>query len=103
MAYTAPESFFSIAGKDAVSGDIIIKAVNAGAAPCVASIALLGTQTVNPIADVYVLSAANLDAENSFNKPLEYTPQHTQVNNVAQKFEILFKPYSINVLRIHTK
>ncbi len=103
MTYTAPESFFSIAGKDAVSGDIIIKAVNAGAEPFVASIVLLGTQTVKPIADLYVLSAASLDAENSFTNPLEYTPQHTQVNNVAQKFEILFKPYSINALRIHTK
>ena len=103
MTYKEPQQFFSIAGKDDVTGDIIIKAVNASAVPYQTSISLNGVSNLQPMVDLISLKAASPDAENSFAEPTKYIPQTQTVNGVKPFFEISFKPYSINVLRLHTK
>ena len=103
MTYKEPQQFFSIAGKDDVTGDIIIKAVNASGNPYLTSISLNGIATLQPIADLISLQAASPDAENSFAEPIKYIPQTQTVSVVKPFFQISFKPYSINVLRLHTK
>ena len=103
MTYKEPQQFFSIAGKDDVTGDIIIKAVNASADTYQTSISLTGVTNLQPMAELISLKAVSPNAENSFTEPTKYIPQTQTVNGVKPFFEISFKPYSINVLRLHTK
>ena len=78
MTYKEPQQFFSIAGKDEVTGDIIVKVVNASANPYQTSISLNGVPGLQSTGELISLRAASV-------------------------FEISFKPYSINVLRLQTK
>lgn len=103
MSYRAPRDFFSIAGKDEVSGDIIIKAVNASASPYQTNISLTGVNVLQPMGELVSLRASSAEAENSFEEPTKYIPQTQTVGGIKSLFEISFKPYSINVLRLHTK
>jgi alpha-N-arabinofuranosidase len=103
MSYKEPQQFFSIAGKDELTGDVIIKAVNASGYPCQTSISLTGTSSIQPTADLITLQADSPDAENSFKEPEKYIPHTQKIGGVKSSFEISFKPYSINVLRIHTR
>jgi len=103
MSYKVPQQFFSIAGKDELTGDIIIKAVNASANPYQTSISLTGVAGLQPMGELISLRADSTDAENSFSQPTKYVPQTQTVGGIKSFFEITFKPYSINVLRLHTK
>jgi alpha-L-arabinofuranosidase len=98
MTYTPPSAFFAIAGKDATTGDLIIKTVNAGAEPYTTQITLDNLHGVKPQATLITLQAPNGEAENSFEKPKQYVPDTTIITGVKT---VTFKPYSINVLRIH--
>jgi len=98
MTYTPPPTFFAIAGKDSTTGDIIIKTVNAGAGPYRTTITLDHLKSALPQATLITLQAPNGEAENSFAKPLLYTPKTSTITGINT---ITFKPYSINVLRIH--
>ncbi|WP_301929663.1 alpha-L-arabinofuranosidase C-terminal domain-containing protein [Ferruginibacter sp.] len=103
MTYKEPQQFFSIAGKDSITGDIIIKAVNASANPYQTSISLTGVTALQSIGELISLRADSPEAENSFAEPTKYIPQTQTVGGITSFFEISFKPYSINVLRLHTK
>lgn len=103
MSYKAPQQFFCIAGKDEVTGDIIIKAVNASANPYQTSISLTGVPGLQSMGELISLRAESPEAENSFAEPTKYIPQTQTVGGIKSLFEINFKPYSINVLRLHTK
>jgi alpha-L-arabinofuranosidase len=103
MTYKEPQQFFSIAGKDDVTGDIIIKAVNASANPYQTGISLTGVTGLQSMGELISLRAASPEVENSFAAPTKYIPQTQTVEGITPFFEISFKPYSINVLRLHTK
>jgi alpha-N-arabinofuranosidase len=99
MSYTPPPTFFALAGKDNATGDIIIKTVNAGAEPVTTHINLENAQ-VKPQAKLITLTAPDGEAENSFAQPKQYIPVTTTITNAADSFDIIFKPYSINVIRV---
>jgi alpha-L-arabinofuranosidase len=103
MSYTEPQKIFSIAGRDNKNGDIIIKVVNAAAAPYSTTITLNGLQEVAPAADVITLRSDVQEAENSFADPVKYVPVRTTITGVNKSFETIFQPYSISVLRIKDK
>lgn len=103
MTYKEPQQFFSIAGKDDLTGDIIIKAVNASANGYQTNINLNGLSSLQGTADLITLNADSPDAENSFNTPEKYVPKSQKISGIKPSFDITFKPYSINVLRIHAK
>ena len=100
MSYTEPKKFFSIAGRDNQTGDIIIKVVNAAATPCKTTIELKGAGQLDPTADLAVLKADSPEAENSFAHPVQYVPTHIVLQDIHPSFEIIFQPFSISVLRI---
>jgi alpha-L-arabinofuranosidase len=100
MSYTPPPTFFTIAGKDSTTGEIIIKAVNAGAEPVNTTINLENATRVQSTATLITLSAPDGEAENSMAQPKQYIPVTTPVTGTSKSFELTFKPYSINVLRI---
>ena len=103
MTYIEPPHFFSIAGLDEKSGDIIIKAVNTSADPYNATIHLKGIEKVNPVGQLITLQSESLLSENSFEHPEKYVPQAGAVKGVKKDFTLSLKPYSINVFRISTK
>ena len=103
MTYTEPPHFFSIAGKDEKTGDIIIKSVNTSAYPYNATIHLKGVEKVNPVGQLITLQSESLLSENSFEYPKKFVPQAGAIKGVKKDFTLSLKPYSINVLRIRTK
>ena len=102
MTYTPPPGFFAIAGKDSTTGDIIIKAVNAGAEAYTIKLTLDNAPAVQPQANLITLAAPRGEAENSFAQPKQYVPVSNTVTGISNSFELTFKPYSINVLRLHS-
>jgi alpha-L-arabinofuranosidase len=103
MTYKEPQSFFSIAGKDEATGDIIIKAVNASGKLYETNIILDGINFVSRNGELLSISAPSPEVENSFEHPYQYTPVREIVQGIQTNFNFRFKPYSINVLRLHTK
>jgi alpha-L-arabinofuranosidase len=103
MTYTPPPTFFAIAGKDTATGDLIIKMVNAGAASCTTRINLENAPKLQSTARLISLWAPHGEAENSFEKPRQYVPVESVVPGVGKSFDITFRPYSINVLRIKAR
>ena len=99
LSYTEPDKLFSIAGRDAKNGDIIIKLVNAGAQPISTSFQINGANVANT-AQLYTLSASSLDAENSLEEPQKYIPQQNFITGVAQGMMFEIKPFSINIVRV---
>jgi alpha-L-arabinofuranosidase len=102
MTYTPPPVFFAIAGKDSTTGDLIIKTVNAGATPYTTQINLQHAPRVQSQATLIALAAPNGEAENSFTQPRKYVPVTSTITGVNNSFAITFKPYSINIVRVHT-
>jgi alpha-L-arabinofuranosidase len=98
MTYTPPPVFFAIAGKDSITGDLIIKTVNAGAEPYTVQIDLDNTKLPSK-AMLITLSAPNGEAENSFDKEI-YKPHASRITDINS---LTFKPWSINVVRIKGK
>lgn len=99
LSYTEPDKLFSIAGRDNRTGDIIVKVVNASAQACKATLQINGAAVGNA-ADVFTLSAASPEAENSLEEPTKYIPQHKTVTGVANGGEMEFKPFSISIVRL---
>ncbi|MBT34318.1 MAG: alpha-L-arabinofuranosidase [Thalassobius sp.] len=103
MTYKDPRRFFSIAGKDEATGEIVVKVVNASDSPYQTAINLEGVDTVNPVGKVITLSAESANDENSLDEPEKYVPVETVYKEFKPEFEMAFKPWSVTVLRISTK
>ncbi|HEY8933959.1 MAG TPA: alpha-L-arabinofuranosidase C-terminal domain-containing protein, partial [Cyclobacteriaceae bacterium] len=100
MTYNEPARFFSIAGKDDKTGEVVIKVVNAAGKPTKAAIHLEGTNKVMSAGKTITLSANESTDENSFDAPLKFVPVEKTFNSVAPDFEYEFKPWSITILRV---
>ncbi len=103
ITYKEPKQFFSIAGRDDTTGDIIIKAVNASGTPYQTSISIEGVKELQSTGQLLSLYAPSPNVENSFTAPIKYIPKEQQLANISPYFELNFKPYSINVLRLHAR
>lgn len=103
MTYKEPQQFFSIAGIDEKTGDIIIKAVNASGKPYDATIELNGLPSLMPTGELISISAPSPDVENSFENPRQYVAVKEIIKGIQPAFAFSFKPYSINVLKLHVK
>lgn len=101
FTYREPNKFFSIAGRDQKTGDIIVKLVNASESPYTTRINLEGVAGVSPTAVLTTLRADFPEAENSLDKPEKYIPIRTTLTGIKPSFETTIQPYSISVLRIH--
>jgi alpha-L-arabinofuranosidase len=102
MTYTEPQKLFSIAGRDNKTGDVIVKVVNASDRPYKTALQFSGVQ-LGSTADLIILSANSLEAENSFDEPKKYVPQKKSVEGITNNYEVEFKPLSISVLRLKDK
>lgn len=100
MTYHEPERFFSIAGTDEVTGEIIVKVVNAYTRPLATRIVLDGAPAATGHGKSITLAADSEEAENSFDMPERFVPVTDRFDGVAPAFEYIFKPLSVTILRL---
>jgi alpha-L-arabinofuranosidase len=99
MTYTEPPQFFSIAGRDYKTGDVIVKVVNASGQPYKSTLQLDGVQLAST-AKLTTLAAESPEAENSMETPTKYIPQETTLSGITDHYQLELKPYSISILRL---
>ncbi len=100
MTYKEPRTFFSIAGIDDKTGEVIIKVVNAGKEPVNTAIKLSTDKAIAGVGKTVTLSANDPQAENSLGHPLQYIPVERNFTGFKNRFDYMFKPWSITILRI---
>lgn len=100
MSYTQPPGFFSIAGIDEQSGDLIIKAVNASKEPVLTNFQIDGLSQSAAEGDITSISATAETDENSFAEPEKYTPVQKRIDNAGNNFTVKLAPLSVNVVRL---
>lgn len=103
MSYSEPQKLFALAGRDEINGDIVLKVVNAKETVFKTTINLEGITKVGEEAQLTILAANDLKVENSFSQPKKYIPQQENIKIAGNRFEMEWKPFSINILRIKDK
>ncbi len=91
--------FYATAARDDKSGEVILKVVNATAAPVETSINLSGVIKLGKKVTVTLLTGALAD-ENSFESPRKVAPVTSTRDIAVPQFDYTFKPYSMTVPRV---
>lgn len=99
---TAPLQFFS-SGYDEVTGEMIVKVVNAEADAYPLRIKLDGVDTVEKVGKVITLSSNSDMEENSFEEPKKIYPQESEFKGFGKSFDYNFKPFSYTIMRVKVK
>ena len=97
-----PETVLAIAGKDERSGDVIVKILNTTPETVTTRVSLDATTHVAAEGDLTVLTSQNPSDENSFEQPTKVAPISRKIQT-ANTSALSLAPYSLNVLRLHTK
>jgi alpha-L-arabinofuranosidase len=102
---TAPsvQRFFTVAGRETATGDVIVKAINTGDDSVSGTLKVSGAKQVAREATVTVLKAASLSDNNSLDEPTKVGPVETQTGNAGQEFSQEFAPHSLTILRLKTR
>jgi alpha-L-arabinofuranosidase len=100
MTYKEPRTFFSIAGTDERTGEIIVKVVNAGKEHVRTVVEVKTDKRLAAIGKTLTLSADDPQAENSLAHPFRYIPVERNFTGFKSNFEYMFKPWSVTILRI---
>ncbi len=102
----APEiqtnKLFASATHDNAAGEVIVKVVNAAAAPAEAEIKLATSGAVAGNGRITVLAGANADV-NSFTNPKAIAPVESALTGVGKTFRHTFPANSVTVLRLKVK
>lgn len=105
LAYSpesAPMQFFST-GYDEVTGEVIVKVVNAEADAYPLRIKLDGVNAVEKVGKVITLSANSDTDENSFEEPKKIYPQESEFKGFGKSFDYNFPPFSYTIMRVKAK
>jgi alpha-L-arabinofuranosidase len=97
------QKFYAVTGRDATSGDLVIKAINLGNDAVPAKLNLQGVGPLAATAQATVLSSASLADNNSLDQPTKIAPTESVVSAVGPNFSHEFPPRSLTVLRLKTK
>lgn len=95
--------FYASASRDRKSGEVILKLVNATAAPVPVHVDLTGLRGLNAKANATILSAPNLAAENNLKEPRAVAPRQETLTGLERSFDHTFPPSSLTVVRFDTK
>ncbi len=99
---TGEPRFYASASRDAKSGEVLVKVVNATSQIVTSVIHLDGVTRVRKGTGL-VLASADLQAQNSLQIPRHVAPQSVLVPPADPSFEYSFKPVSVTVLRLRTR
>ncbi len=97
------EQFFAAAGRDDVTGDVVVKAINLDSKPVAATLNVGGIEQVGPQASVTVLTSDRLSDNNSIDDPDNVVPVERRINTAKPQFDQEFPPRSFTVVRIKTR
>ncbi len=86
ISYRDPNKFFSIAGRDLQTGEIIVKVVNGSDTPYATTIDLAGMAAVGTTGSLITLQAESAEAENSLAQPQKYIPVSTTLTGIQPRF-----------------
>jgi alpha-L-arabinofuranosidase len=106
MSYKEPPAVFALAGRDSISGDVILKVVNAAASSCETALQINGLYKPKDTVALTTLSAPSGESENSFIHPYQYIPQKSTVTGVfapggqGVAGHINLPPFSVSILRV---
>lgn len=99
----APETFFTVAGRDTATGDVLIKAINLSATSLASLIRLDGVIPSKTGNTFTVLTADSLSDNNSLSEPRRVVPQEGGLGVSSSSFPYVFPPHSFSVLRLKTR
>jgi len=97
------DSFFAVAGHDETTGDMVLKAINYDERPFQATLDIQGLESMNSQANLTVLTADTLNANNSLDHPRRVTPRQSLIDLSGPRFGHSFPSHSLTLLRIKTK
>jgi alpha-L-arabinofuranosidase len=100
---STPERFFALAGKDEPSGDMVLKAINAGTEPVSARVNMKGAARFPAEAQVTVLKSEHGADNNSLDDPRRIAPTVSTLAIPANTFTHEFPPLSFTVIRVPAK
>ncbi len=93
----AGNAVHAVASRNARTGEIILKVVNAGDEPVDAEFALEGNRRVLPEGRIEVLTSASPDDENSLDQPTRVAPVHRRLTGLSNRFRQTLPAHSLSV------
>ena len=103
MTAPAANHFFALAGRDATTGDLIVKAINVSRERVNATVKVSGVNGFAPQAQLTVLASTRLADNNSLENPTNVIPAVTSLSIPGAEFAHGFPANSLTVLRLKTK
>jgi alpha-L-arabinofuranosidase len=100
---TPPQRFFASAGLDESSGELIMKAINAGAEPMNATIKIGEEKQIPFEANLTVLKSIRASDNNSMENPKMISPVSSVMPVTSNTFTHEFPAYSLSVMRLPTR
>ena len=97
------KEIYASASSDKRSGDVILKVVNPAASSREVNINLAGAGKVGKSGKAFVLTNADLQAENSLSEPRKVAPVERQFTVSSSTVNYTLAPHSLTVLRISMK
>lgn len=94
-----PVHFIST-GYDEVTGELIVKVVNADSSVYSTTIQLEGAIDINRTGKVISLMADNGQVENSLDDPMKIYPSEKEFSGFGKRFDFEFSPFSYTILRV---
>jgi alpha-L-arabinofuranosidase len=94
---------FAEAGRDDVTGDIVLKGINVSGKPVIGDLKLNGVAHIAPEATVTVLKSASLSDNNTLDQPMKVTATQSRIGSAGMQFTHEFPPYSLTVFRLKTR
>lgn len=96
------KTLFASATRDEKTGDIIVKVVNAAAAPLETEVDLAGAGELPGTGQAIVLTSANPKDENTLDEPAKVAPKAAPLKFTGSKFTRAFPGNSLTILRIES-
>jgi alpha-N-arabinofuranosidase len=94
------KQLFASASHDGAAGEVVLKLVNMAATPREVRIRLDGAGRVAKAGTAFVLSSADLKAENSLDEPTKVAPIEQRLDVPGNELTFTLAPQSLSVLRI---
>ena len=95
-----PQKFFAVAGPDANSGDLILKAINLDSDAVSTQLKMVGPHPNFSNAQMTVLTSDRPSDNNSLEDPVKVQPAESSLNIDGNDFTHVFPPFSFTVLRL---
>jgi len=96
-------AFFSNAGFDQKTNEVILKATNYYPTTLTAQITLDGAATIGPSGKLITLQNDSPTTDNNFQNPHRITPREFPLPTPSPNISVQLPPYSVNILRIPAK